>query len=250
MLVAAGLESTVLTGSVLLAIPIAALAGLVSFFSPCVLPLVPGYLSYVTGVSGADLADVRRGRILAGTLLFLAGFTGVFVSFGAAFGYAGNTLMEHQDLLIRVLGGLTIVMGLSFMGVLPGMRREWRLHRRPAVGLAGAPMLGVLFGLGWTPCIGPTLAAVQALAFSEASASRGALLTVAYCLGLGVPFLVAGLAFRKALGVFTWVKAHYQWVMRIGGGMMIATGLLMVTGVWSAMISQMQSWTADYTIGI
>ncbi|MBU6532405.1 cytochrome c biogenesis protein CcdA [Streptomyces olivaceus] len=250
MLVAAGLESTVLTGSVLLAIPIAALAGLVSFFSPCVLPLVPGYLSYVTGVSGADLADVRRGRILAGTLLFLAGFTGVFVSFGAAFGYAGNTLMEHQDLLIRVLGGLTIVMGLSFMGVLPGMSREWRLHRRPAVGLAGAPMLGVLFGLGWTPCIGPTLAAVQALAFSEASASRGALLTVAYCLGLGVPFLVAGLAFRKALGVFTWVKAHYQWVMRIGGGMMIATGLLMVTGVWSAMISQMQSWTADYTIGI
>lgn len=250
MLVAAGLESTVLTGSVLLAIPIAALAGLVSFFSPCVLPLVPGYLSYVTGVSGADLADVRRGRILAGTLLFLAGFTGVFVSFGAAFGYAGNTLMEHQDLLIRVLGGLTIVMGLSFMGVLPGMSREWRLHRRPAVGLAGAPMLGVLFGLGWTPCIGPTLAAVQALAFSEASASRGALLTVAYCLGLGVPFLVAGLAFRRALGVFTWVKAHYQWVMRIGGGMMIATGLLMVTGVWSAMISQMQSWTADYTIGI
>ncbi|MFJ5281728.1 MULTISPECIES: cytochrome c biogenesis CcdA family protein [Streptomyces] len=250
MLVAVGLESTVLTGSVLLAIPIAALAGLVSFFSPCVLPLVPGYLSYVTGVSGADLADVRRGRILAGTLLFLAGFTGVFVSFGAAFGYAGNTLMEHQDLLIRVLGGLTIVMGLSFMGVLPGMSREWRLHRRPAVGLAGAPMLGVLFGLGWTPCIGPTLAAVQALAFSEASASRGALLTVAYCLGLGVPFLVAGLAFRKALGVFAWVKAHYQWVMRIGGGMMIATGLLMVTGVWSAMISQMQSWTAGYTIGI
>ncbi|MFA3878390.1 cytochrome c biogenesis CcdA family protein [Streptomyces anthocyanicus] len=250
MLVAAGLESTVLTGSVLLAIPIAALAGLVSFFSPCVLPLVPGYLSYVTGVSGADLADVRRGRILAGTALFLAGFTGVFVSFGAAFGYAGNTLLEHQDLLIRVLGGLTIVMGLSFMGVLPGMSREWRLHRRPAAGLAGAPMLGVLFGLGWTPCIGPTLAAVQALAFSEASASRGALLTVAYCLGLGVPFLAAGLAFRKALGVFTWVKAHYQWVMRVGGGMMIATGLLMVTGVWSALLSQMQSWTADYTIGI
>ncbi|MEU0042807.1 cytochrome c biogenesis CcdA family protein [Streptomyces werraensis] len=250
MLVAAGLNSTVLTGSVLLAIPIAALAGLVSFFSPCVLPLVPGYLSYITGVSGADLADVRRGRILAGTSLFLAGFTGVFVSFGAAFGYAGNTLLEHQDLLIRVLGGLTIVMGLSFMGVLTGMSREWRLHRRPAVGLAGAPMLGVLFGLGWTPCIGPTLAAVQALAFSEASALRGALLTVAYCLGIGVPFLAASLAFRKALGVFTWVKAHYQWVMRIGGGMMIATGLLMVTGVWSALISQMQSWTASYTIGI
>ncbi|MFD4767020.1 cytochrome c biogenesis CcdA family protein [Streptomyces niveus] len=250
MPLAAGFDTTILTGSILLAIPIAALAGLVSFFSPCVLPLVPGYLSYVTGMSGADLADVRRGRILAGSLLFLAGFTAVFVSFGAAFGYAGNALLEHQDLLIRVLGGLTILMGLSFMGVLPGVSREWRFHRRPAAGLAGAPMLGVLFGLGWTPCIGPTLAAVQALAFTEASAGRGALLTVAYCLGLGVPFLVAGLAFRKALGVFAWVKSHYQWVMRIGGGMMIATGVLMVTGVWSSLINQMQTWTAGFTVGI
>ncbi|MEV4994089.1 cytochrome c biogenesis protein CcdA [Streptomyces niveus] len=250
MPLAAGFDTTILTGSILLAIPIAALAGLVSFFSPCVLPLVPGYLSYVTGMSGADLADVRRGRILAGSLLFLAGFTAVFVSFGAAFGYAGNALLEHQDLLIRVLGGLTILMGLSFMGVLPGVSREWRFHRRPAAGLAGAPMLGVLFGLGWTPCIGPTLAAVQALAFTEASAGRGALLTVAYCLGLGVPFLVAGLAFRKALGVFAWVKTHYQWVMRIGGGMMIATGVLMVTGVWSSLINQMQTWTAGFTVGI
>ncbi|EST25981.1 cytochrome c biogenesis CcdA family protein [Streptomyces niveus] len=250
MPLAAGFDTTILTGSILLAIPIAALAGLVSFFSPCVLPLVPGYLSYVTGMSGADLADVRRGRILAGSLLFLAGFTAVFVSFGAAFGYAGNALLEHQDLLIRILGGLTILMGLSFMGVLPGVSREWRFHRRPAAGLAGAPMLGVLFGLGWTPCIGPTLAAVQALAFTEASAGRGALLTVAYCLGLGVPFLVAGLAFRKALGVFAWVKTHYQWVMRIGGGMMIATGVLMVTGVWSSLINQMQTWTAGFTVGI
>ncbi|MFI1731009.1 cytochrome c biogenesis CcdA family protein [Streptomyces acidicola] len=250
MPLAVDLEGTVLGGSVLLATPIAALAGLVSFFSPCVLPLVPGYLSYVTGITGADLADARRGRVVAGTGLFLAGFTAVFVSFGAAFGYAGNTLLEHQDVLIRVLGAVTIVMGLSFTGALPGVRREWRLHHRPAAGLAGAPMLGVLFGLGWTPCIGPTLAAVQALAFSEASASRGALLTVAYCAGLGVPFLAAGLAFRKAMGVFTWVKAHYQWVMRTGGVMMIATGLLMVTGVWSYLISQMQSWTAGYTIGI
>ncbi|GGZ72430.1 MULTISPECIES: cytochrome c biogenesis CcdA family protein [Streptomyces] len=250
MQIAAGLESTVLTGSLLLALPIAALAGAVSFFSPCVLPLVPGYLSYVTGITGADLADARRGRIVAGTVLFLAGFTAVFVSFGAVFGYAGTTLLEYQDILIRVLGALTIVMGLSFMGALPGIRREWRLHRRPAAGLAGAPMLGVLFGLGWTPCIGPTLAAVQALAFTEASASRGAVLTVAYCAGLGLPFLAAGLAFRKAMGVFSWVKAHYQWVMRIGGSMMIATGLLMVTGIWSHLISQMQSWTAGYTIGI
>lgn len=247
---AAGLESTVLSGSLLLALPLAALAGAVSFFSPCVLPLVPGYLSYVTGISGADLADARRGRILAGTLLFLAGFTTVFVSFGAAFGYAGSTLLEYQEPLIRILGVLTIVMGLSFMGVLPGMSREWRMHRRPAAGLAGAPMLGVLFGLGWTPCVGPTLAAVQALAFSEASAGRGAVLTVAYCAGLGLPFLAAGLAFRKALGVFAWVKAHYTWVMRAGGVMMVVTGLLMVTGVWGYLISQMQSWSADFTVGV
>jgi cytochrome c-type biogenesis protein len=248
--VATNPDAVVLGGSLLLAMPIAAFAGMVSFFSPCVLPLVPGYLSYITGASGADLADARRGRILAGTLLFLAGFTAVFVSFGAAFGYAGRNLLEYQGPLIRILGALTVAMGLSFMGILPGMRREWRLHRRPAVGLAGAPLLGVLFGLGWTPCIGPTLAAVQALAFSEASAGRGAVLTVAYCLGLGVPFLIAGVAFRKALGVFAWVKGHYLWVMRIGGGMMIVLGLLMVTGVWERLIRQMQSWTAGFTLGI
>ncbi|MEK9518324.1 cytochrome c biogenesis protein CcdA [Streptomyces venezuelae] len=250
MLLSAGIDTTVVSGSLLLALPLAAVAGAVSFFSPCVLPLVPGYLSYVTGMSGADLAEVRRGRILAGTLLFLAGFTAVFVSFGAAFGYAGNVLLEYQDTLIRVMGGLTILMGLSFMGALPGMSREWRFHRRPAAGLAGAPMLGVLFGLGWTPCIGPTLGAVQAVAFSEASAGRGAMLTVAYCAGLGLPFLAAALAFRKALGLFDWVKARYKWVMRIGGGMMIATGLLMVTGVWSDLIRQMQSWSAGFTVGI
>jgi cytochrome c-type biogenesis protein len=246
---AAGTEQTITNGSLLLAAPIALLAGLISFFSPCVLPLVPGYLSYVTGVSGADLKDARRGRLVAGSLLFMLGFTAVVVSFGAAFGYFGNTLLEHQDVITRVLGALTIVLGLSFMGVVPGMQREFRLHRRPTIGLAGAPMLGVLFGLGWTPCIGPTLGAVQTLAFSEASASRGALLTVAYCLGLGVPFVAAGLAFRKALGAFAWVKRHYAWVMRVGGGMLVTLGVLMVTGVWDHIIRQMQSWSAGYTIG-
>ncbi|WP_326657761.1 cytochrome c biogenesis CcdA family protein [Streptomyces sp. NBC_00385] len=250
MLIASATDSAVLSGSLLLALPLAALAGAISFFSPCVLPLVPGYLSYVTGISGADLEAARRGRIVGGTLLFLAGFTAVFVSCGAAFGYVGNTLLAYQDPLIRILGALTIVIGLSFMGVLPGMNREWRIHRRPAAGWAGAPMLGVLFGLGWTPCIGPTLAAVQALALSEASAGRGAVLTVAYCAGLGLPFLAAGLAFRKALGVFDWVKAHYTWVMRAGGVMMIATGVLMVTGVWGYLVGQMQYWAAGFTVGI
>ncbi|MCF2529505.1 cytochrome c biogenesis CcdA family protein [Yinghuangia soli] len=250
LLAAADTTATVTSGSLLLAIPLALLAGLVSFFSPCVLPLVPGYLSYVTGVSGADLKDARRGRLVAGALLFMLGFTAVFVSMGAAFGYFGNTLLEHQKTITRVLGAVTIVLGLSFMGVLPGMQREFRIHKKPTLGLAGAPMLGVLFGLGWTPCIGPTLSAVLTLSVDQASANRGAVLTVAYCLGLGVPFVVAALAFRKALGAFAWVKRHYVWVMRLGGGLLVLLGLLMVTGIWDTIIREMQTWVSGYTIGI
>lgn len=250
MLLAADTTATVINGSLLLAIPIALFAGLVSFFSPCVLPLVPGYLSYVTGVSGADLKDARRGRLLAGACLFMLGFTAVFVSFGAAFGYFGDELRQNQDLITRILGAITVVLGLSFMGVLPGMQREFRIHRRPTLGLVGAPMLGVLFGLGWTPCIGPTLTAVLALSTDQASANRGAVLTVAYCLGLGLPFIVAALAFRKALGAFAWVKRHYVWVMRIGGGLLVALGLLMVTGAWQRIMLEAQAWMSGYTVGI
>ncbi|MDG9705771.1 cytochrome c biogenesis CcdA family protein [Streptomyces sp. DH37] len=244
-------NETVLGGALLLALPIAVLGGLVSFFSPCVLPLVPGYLSYVTGVGGADLAEARRGRMFAGAALFVLGFTAVFVSGGALFGGFGSLLQEHQKAISRVLGALTIVLGLAFMGVVPRLvQREFRLHTRPAVGLAGAPMLGVLFGLGWTPCIGPTLAAVQTLAFSEASAARGALLTVAYCLGLGLPFVLAAVAFRRALGAFGRVKRHYAWVMRTGGVMLVAVGLLLVTGVWDRIVYELQVWSADFTVGI
>lgn len=244
-------NQTVLSGALLLALPIAVLAGLVSFFSPCVLPLVPGYLSYVTGVSGSDLAEARKGRMAAGASLFILGFTAVFVSYGALFGNFGFTLEEYRETITKVLGALTIVMGLAFMGVLGGFtQREFRFHRRPAMGLAGAPLLGVLFGIGWTPCIGPTLAAVNTLAFNEASAARGALLTVAYCLGLGVPFLLAAVAFRRALGAFSWVKLHYVWVMRAGGLMMIAVGLLLVTGVWDRLIGGLQVWSATFTPGI
>jgi cytochrome c-type biogenesis protein len=243
------MNDTVYTGSLFAALPIALLAGLISFFSPCVLPLVPGYVSYVTGVSGADLKDARRGRLFLGTLLFVLGFTAVFVSMGAAFGYFGKTLLEHQATITKVFGAVTIVLGLSFMGVLPGMQREFRVHKRPAIGLVGAPLLGMVFGLGWTPCIGPTLTAVLNLSVSEASANRGALLTVAYCLGLGVPFLVTALAFRKALGAFGWVKKHYVWVMRLGGGMLVLLGVLMLTGAWDHIMREMQSWAGQYTIG-
>ncbi|TLS42082.1 cytochrome c biogenesis protein CcdA [Streptomyces montanus] len=244
-------NQTVLSGALLLALPIAVLGGLVSFFSPCVLPLVPGYLSYVTGVSGTDLAEARRGRMVAGASLFVVGFSAVFVSGGALFGYFGQTLREHQDTLSKVLGVLMILMGVFFMGLVPRLtQREFRFHKRPVAGLVGAPFLGALFGIGWTPCIGPTLASVQALAFNEGSAGRGALLTVAYCVGLGVPFVLAAVAFRKALGTFGWIKRHYVWVMRIGGAMMIVTGLLLLTGAWDRIVQEMQVWSDGFTVGV
>ncbi|MDQ1585389.1 MAG: cytochrome c-type biosis protein [Actinomycetota bacterium] len=239
--------STITDGSLVLALPLAALAGLVSFLSPCVLPLVPGYLSYVTGLTGVDLADRSRGRLVVGASLFVAGFTAVFVSAGVLVGSVGSFLVDHERLLQRVLGGLTILLGLAFMGVLPAFQRELRVHRQPVIGLAGAPMLGVLFGLGWTPCIGPTLGAVLTLAGTEGSAARGGVLAVAYCLGLGLPFVVTALAFRRAMGAFGWVKRHYVWVMRLGGGLLVAIGLLLVTGVWNDITVAMRVWVANFT---
>ncbi|WP_189107831.1 cytochrome c biogenesis CcdA family protein [Streptomyces camponoticapitis] len=245
------MNETVFSGALLLALPIALLGGLVSFFSPCVLPLVPGYLSYVTGISGTDLGDARRGRMVAGAVLFIVGFTAVFVSGGALFGYFGSTLQDNRTVISRILGVLMIAMGVFFMGLLPWLtQREFRLHRRPVSGLVGAPVLGALFGVGWTPCIGPTLTSVNMLAFDQATAGRGAILTVAYCVGLGVPFVLAAVAFRKALGLFGWVKRHYVWVMRTGGVMMIATGVLLVTGVWDSIMQDMQTWTNGFTVGI
>ncbi|MEW9522084.1 cytochrome c biogenesis CcdA family protein [Streptomyces tubercidicus] len=251
VLAAAAENQTVLNGTLLAAAPLALLAGLVSFFSPCVLPLVPGYMSYVTGVTGTDLGEAKRGRMLAGAALFVLGFTAVFVSGGALFGFVGRDLQEYKDVISRVLGVLMILLGLAFAGILKGFgQREFRFHKKPAMGLAGAPVLGVLFGVGWTPCLSPTFAAVSTLTFYDASAVRGALLTVVYCLGLGLPFIAAALAFRRVLGAFGWVKRHYVWVMRLGGGMMIALGILLVTGVWDSLMSEVQAWTQSSTVGI
>lgn len=246
-----GNYDTVIDGALLLALPIAVLAGLVSFFSPCVLPLVPGYISYVTGVTGTDLAAAKRGRMVAGASLFVLGFTAVFVSGGALFGYFGSTLQEHRELLSKVLGALMVLLGIFFMGLMPWLtQREFRIHKRPLSGLVGAPLLGALFGVGWTPCIGPTLSAVTFLAANEASAGRGALLTVAYCLGLGLPFVLAAMTLRKALGAFSWIKQHYTWVMRTGGVMMTTTGLLLLTGLWDRIVQSMQVWSNGFTVGI
>ena len=268
MSVADSFVAAVTDGPLLLALPVAAAAGLVSFLSPCVLPLVPGYLSYVTGLSGADLGDERpatgagtvraegdllvrpavvRSRVLAGSVLFVLGFSAVFVAGGALFGGLGSTLLVHKEVVDRVLGVLTVVMGLAFLGLLPGLQREVRLHRLPAAGLAGAPLLGVLFGVGWTPCLGPTLAAVQALAYTQASAGRGALLTAAYCAGLGVPFVLTGLTFKRALGAFEVVKRHYALVMRVGGGLLVAVGLLLVSGLWETLMVSLRGLVAGTT---
>ena len=259
------LTDTVVDGPLLVAAPIAVAAGLVSFLSPCVLPLVPGYLSYVTGLSGADLGQpparpegdvlvrteapptVRRGRILLGSSLFVLGFSVVFVSAGLLFGQLGALLFDHRVWIERGLGVLTILLGLAFMGLIPGMQREYRFHRLPAAGLAGAPLLGVLFGVGWTPCLGPTLAAVQGLAYTQASAGRGALLTAFYCLGLGVPFVLTGLAFRRALGAFAVVKRHYAVVMGLGGGMLVVIGVLLVTGLWDKLMIHLRVLAATST---
>ncbi|MFC4058679.1 cytochrome c biogenesis CcdA family protein [Planomonospora corallina] len=238
----ADLASTVASGSLALALPIAVAAGLVSFLSPCVLPLVPGYLSYVTGMS----ADPRRGRMVAGTVLFVLGFAAVFVAGGALFGTLGSVLFGNAEVITRVLGALTIVLGLAFMGFVPGLQRDVRVHRLPAAGLAGAPLLGVVFGLGWTPCIGPTLAAVLTLGVTEGSAGRGALLAFGYALGLGLPFVAAGLAYRRALHTFKAVRRHTQLITRVGGAMLVAVGLLLVTGVWGDLVAAMQGWIGGF----
>lgn len=233
---------TVLSGSLLLAMAFALAAGVVSFVSPCVLPLVPAYLSYVTGMVGVDLGDTRRGRLVLGAALFVLGFTVVFVSYGALFGGLGAVLLEHADTITRVLGAVTIAFGLAFMGAVPWLNRTWHPQHRPAMGLAGAPMLGVLFGIGWTPCIGPTLGAVQTLAIDQASAVRGALLTAVYCIGLGLPFVVVAVAFRQTAGAMSFLRRHSVAFMRIGGLMLVILGLLMVTGVWAELSIQMRVW--------
>jgi cytochrome c-type biogenesis protein len=244
-------STTAASGSLALALPVALVAGLVSFFSPCVIPLLPGYLSYATGLSGADLESARRGRMLAGSLLFVLGFSTVFVALGTLSGALGSWLVTWQREITVVLGVLTILLGLAFAGLVPWLQRDWRLHRVPAVGLAAAPLLGLLFGLGWMPCVGPTLGAIMSLSINEATAGRGALLSAVYALGLGLPFVVAGLAYRRALGAFGAIRRHQRWVTRVGGLMLVAVGLLLVTGWWADAVTWLQlRLISDFETGV
>lgn len=234
-------QETAGSGSLALAIPVAVLAGLVSFFSPCVLPLLPGYLSYATGLSGAELAsgDVRRSRMLAGSVLFVLGFSVVFVGLGVLSTQVFQFFNTNARTFDVILGVLAIVLGLAFMGLVPLLQRDARIHRVPAVGLAAAPLLGFLFGLGWTPCIGPTLGVILTLALNETGA-RGGLLLAFYSLGLGIPFIIAALAWRRALGAFAWVRRHQQWVVRLGGGFLILIGVALLTGWWAEAVQWVQ----------
>ncbi|MBA3278295.1 MAG: cytochrome c biogenesis protein CcdA [Geodermatophilaceae bacterium] len=266
--VAETFQDTVTDGPLLVAMAVSLLAGAISFFSPCVLPLVPGYLSYVAGLAGsrgphpaegdtttgaqdspvATATAVRvappRGRMVAGALLFVLGFTVVFTSFGAAFGGLGRVLLEQQRVITIVLGVVTILLGFAFLGLIPLLSRQWRFNRLPRAGLAGAPLLGVVFGLGWTPCLGPTLGAINGLAFTEASAGRGALLGFTYCLGLGIPFVLTALGAGRALRVSDFARRHAGTVMKVGGGFLVLIGVLLVTGAWDLAMNWLRAWLA------
>lgn len=239
----------VLDGGLLIAIPLALLAGVVSFASPCVLPLVPGYLAYVSGLS--DPSDRRnRRRLVIGVLLFIAGFSVVFVAYGAAFGGLGQWLAQWQDVLIRILGVVVIVMGLVLFGRLAPLQRTIRLPIRPPVGLGGAPVLGVVFGLGWTPCIGPTLSAVVALSLSSATAWRGAILGLAYCLGIGIPFLLSTFAVGWMTRALDAIRRRIRVINLAGALTLTLLGVLMVSGIWTLVITRLQSLITPFVTAV
>ena len=227
-------------GTLLASFPIAIIAGLISFISPCVLPLVPGYLSFAAGISSS------KGKVFAGSILFVSGFTVLFISYGALFGGIGSRILDHESLIIRVLGILTMGLGIIFMGQFPFMR-TFRPQVSVMGGLLGAPILGFAFGVGWTPCIGPALAAVETLAFEEASAMRGALLSLGYCIGLGLPFILSGLFLDRSARLRRFLSRKGNIISRIGGIFLIVIGLLQVLGIWSDLMISLRSLISNFS---
>lgn len=229
----------IMSGFLITALPVAFIAGVISFLSPCVLPLVPGYLSFAAGFS------LNRGKVFLGSILFVLGFSVVFISFGAIFGGLGNRLVANEDLISRVLGLITIFLGFIFLGKFP-FAPTFRPRIKTNGGLIGAPILGFLFGVGWTPCIGPTLAAVQTLAFQESSASRGAFLSLGYCLGLGLPFIASGVFLDRSEKLRKYLVKRGGLISKIGGVFLIVLGLLQVTGLWGQLMNSMRSLISDF----
>lgn len=258
-------QGAVTSGPMLLAIGAALLAGLVSILSPCVLPLLPGYLSYVTGLAGSDMETVMgrgspattvtltrkltlKGKVLLGSLLFVLGFSAVFTLMVTMFANIFLQMTANQSVLNTIGGVLIIVLGLMYLGWIPGFQREARITKLPSAGLLGAPVLGAVFAISWTPCIGPTLGAINTLALTTGEADRAAILAIAFSLGLGLPFVIFGLFFRRLLSVFTAIRRNSRWVTRIGGGLLILVGLALVTGAWNDFLIYLLT-TFDYNAG-
>lgn len=245
-----GVGELINEGPLLLAVAVAALAGVISFLSPCVLPLLPGYLGYVSGLVDVDVdSGASRRVVVFGTALFVLGFSVVFVLLGVVAGAAGAVLREYSQTIQVVLGLFTIVFGLAFAGLVPGLSTlEVRSRVRPAPGLAGAPVLGALFGVGWTPCIGPTLAAVLTMGAVSASTGRAALLAFVYSLGLGIPFVIASWGYAGAVDRFRWARTHTRLISRVGGVVLVVVGLLLVSGWWQRWLAEIQGWVQGFPL--
>ncbi|MEO6886567.1 MAG: cytochrome c biogenesis protein CcdA [Jatrophihabitantaceae bacterium] len=239
LLADAGLTHAITDGPLLVAAAVAALVGLVGFLSPCVLPLVPGYLSYVAGLAGEDGRPAQR-RMVAGALLFVLGFSAIFIAQGALLGTLGASIQEHQLVIEKIFGVVTIVMGVVFLGGIGLLQREFRIHKLPRAGLVGAPLLGAAFGLAWAPCLTPTYTAVYTMSVTQTTAGKGAFLMLCYCLGLGIPFVLVALGFGWVSGALGFLRRHARAVSRIGGVLLIVIGVLLVTGQWNSWMDQLR----------